>query len=523
MRNLWKYTLLLWGICLVGCDKNTTDLEQDVAALKDRVTALENKTKLFNENIKAIEKLQKGVTIADVAYDTEKGEYKLTLSDGEVLHLVERIEQLELGIQIGISEQGNWQVSYDGGESFKELLTAGEVISAVGTDGQTPLFRVDGGDFWEVSYDSGASYVKVFNEEGNPVKAVSGDENDFFEAIIQKEDTLHLVLKDGTALEVPIIPNFYCYFDKLIEGVQRFEAGELKEFLVHLKGETNYLVTAPQGWKAWLERDNTRENVVTCKVVAPNAQTRASADSGSDIAILATAKGFAQIAKIEVELDRETPVEPELDGNLLAPFTTSTPIELLLNTDPHKTSRANDQFWFMRVNVNEEVLVENNGTITFELAKIADKDVPVARFDCLIANSFFKLALGHYNPSANCSIHKHYKLSFMLKGKGGTKFLATIRNGDNSGSFGVYNKDGVPDSSLQSFTISDADDGVWHRVSAIFDFSKKTEKVASVKENNPLLNSVIEDGKAIDIRLYPQAKNTTFWVSNVKLEEYLLQ
>ncbi len=522
MKNLLKYALLLGVFCLVGCSDNTDDLERDVSDLKDRVTALEEKTKVFNENIAALQKLQSGATITDVKYHTDKHQYTITLSDGTVLHLAERIDQAEMGLQIGISKAGNWQVSYDNGATFKELLSAEKPVSAIATDGKTPLFRVDKNDFWQMSTDGGKSYTMVLNEEGKPVKAVAGVEDAFFKEVSQSEEALHIVLKDGTALHVPIVANFYCYIDKEVKGTQLFKEGETKAFLVHLKGTTDYLVTAPLGWKAWIEGVDSDKHTAICKVVAPSKLTRASADNSREVAILATTNGFAQIAKIEVDLNDNTVVEPEPEPSvqLITPFELTTPMELLLNKDPFTIGKTDEGFWFTRVNVNSEELVKGNGSIAFESAAIDGTDTAVARYDCLIPNSFFKLALGYYNPVANCSTNKLYKLSFMLKGKAGSRFQTTIRNGDNSASFGVYNSEGLPESSLQTFTISPDNDGTWNEVSVVFDFSKKSPKVASIKEDNPLSDSSSDEAKAIDIRLYPQAKNTTFWIAHVKLEEF---
>lgn len=520
MKNLLKYALLLGAFCFVGCTENTDDLERDIADLKDRVTALEERAKVLNENIAALQKLKNGATISDVEYDANQYKYTLTLSDGTTLNLAEHID-LELGLQIGINEAGNWQVSYDNGVTFNELIASGMPVSAIATDGKTPLFRVDKDDFWQISMDGGTSYTMVLSENGKPVKATTGIESGFFTEVSQTDEVLHIVLKDGTEVNVPIVSNFYCYLDKDIKGVQLFEQGEEKVFLVHIKGATDYLVTAPQGWKAWLESADLANNTAVCKVIAPTFQTRSLANNSTEVAILATANGFGQIIKIAVAVGEETPIEPEPSALLIPTFEPTTPIELLLNKDPFTLGKTDEGFWFTRVNVNSEELVKKNGSIAFHSEVIDGVDKAVAELDCLIPNSFFKLALGYYNPIANCSVEKLYKLSFLMKGKSGTRFQTTLRNGDNSASFGIYNAGRLPESSLQTFTISPDNDGVWTEVSVIFDLSKKSPKVASIKEDNPLSDSLAEDGRAIDIRFYPQAKNTTFRIADIRLEEFV--
>lgn len=308
MKKIWYIALLLLTACLTGCSNNDEDaLRADLADLKERIAALEATTADLNANIRAIRELtREGMTITEVV--AKEGSYTLTLSDGTTLSLIEKTEHTGTVPLIGIDTEGNWQVSYDGGATYTTLnATDGQPVKARGEDGQTPAFRVNADGYWQVSYDNGTSYQPVTDEQGNPVKAVAQASTDtaFFTSVTPTDTALDMVLSDGTRLSVPIVKDFFCYFDKKYTGVQKVKAGETATFDVHIKGAENTLVTTPTGWTAVLGEPNEATNIATLTVTAPAVAARATADNSKDIALLATAGTFAQIAKIQV-----TPTHP---------------------------------------------------------------------------------------------------------------------------------------------------------------------------------------------------------------------
>lgn len=307
MKKFW-YAFMLIAVCLVGCN-NTDDLEDDINDLKKRVTSLETQIKDLNSNIEAIRELCKeGKTITNIEH--ADGIYTLTLSDGSTLKLVEKTPALFP--LIGINNEGNWQVSYDNGDTYTPILVNGQPVKAKGEDGATPKFRVNDG-YWEVSTD-GITYTQVKNENGDPVKAVPDEsaspEDSFFQKVENKGASLEITLKDGTVVSIPIVKDFFCYFDESYTGIQRIEAGEFKEFDLHIKGaESVSVITAPTGWI--VEISDAVEEVAKVKVTAPITTaplTRAIADNTKDVAILATKGVHAQLTKIQVELGEDIPV-----------------------------------------------------------------------------------------------------------------------------------------------------------------------------------------------------------------------
>lgn len=302
MKKIGFLFLMLIAGMLVSSCKDINDLESDISDLKERVLKLELWVKYLNENIESVRKLcEEGITISKVEHGD--GTYTLTLSDGCKLSLVETLSTVVP--LVGISDAGNWEVSYDNGATFREIEVNGQPVPATGQDGITPKFRISSTGYWEVSYDGGVNYETVKDENGNPVQA-GGESTDseFFTSIVSKEDALVVTLKSGQELNIPIVRDFYCYFDASLSGVQAVIAGAMAEFDLYVKGaEDLTIVSAPEGWKVEIGEPDA-EYCAKVRVTAPSSKTRATADNSRDIAILAIKGVFSQLAKIQVESEQ---------------------------------------------------------------------------------------------------------------------------------------------------------------------------------------------------------------------------
>lgn len=302
---------MLLALCLttVSCE-DTDALKDDINSLNDRVTALESKVKMLNDNIASLHVLlQNGIIITTV--ENADGVYTLTLSDGTVLKLAEKTAGFGNTPLVSIDAEGNWQVSYDNGQTFQPMMQGDNKVPAIVDDGVTPKFRVSTDGFWEISYDGGTTYERVKDEAGNDVKAVydagTSDSQAFVGAAVSADgSSLELTLADGTTkVSVPIVPDFFCYFDEAITGEQKINKGETKTFNLHIKGADQTIVTAPTGWKAVLGDADASTNIAVLTVTAPGAaasaaSTKATADNTRDISVLAMKGGFATIAKLQV-------------------------------------------------------------------------------------------------------------------------------------------------------------------------------------------------------------------------------
>ena len=120
---------------------------------------------------------------------------------------------------------------------------------------------------------------------------------------------LYIRLLGGEELRIPIVSDFFCRIVTPTEGVQTFDAGATKRFVVEIRGVEQVKLSAPEGWSARLTDavDERAELIVT----APAAVTRATADTSKDVAIEAfAAGGLSTVAKIQVESTGTAPVAP---------------------------------------------------------------------------------------------------------------------------------------------------------------------------------------------------------------------
>ena len=282
-----KYLILIFvalAAVFQSCDNND-DLWDAIDDLKSRVQALETQVDALNGNIEALQKLYGGATISKV--ENVGGKYVVTLTNGETIELVQGSEAEAVIPIVSINDKGEWQVSTDNGATFTSLG-----VKAVAEDGTTPRFRIDEATgYWQVSYDGGTSFENVKDTKGQPVKAIgSGTVTDkFFEEVKVDGGDLYIKLLGGEELRIPIVSDFFCRIITPTEGVQTFDAGATKRFVVEIRGVEQVKLSAPEGWTARLTDavDERAELIVT----APAAVTRATADTSKDVAIEAFAAG----------------------------------------------------------------------------------------------------------------------------------------------------------------------------------------------------------------------------------------
>ena len=326
-----KYLILLFvalAASFQSCDNND-DLWDAIDDLKSRVQALETQVDALNGNIEALQALYSGATISKV--EVVDGKYVITLTNGEVIELVQGSEAEAVIPVIGIDENGMWQVSYDGGKTFTSLG-----VKAEAGDGVTPQFRVDEATgYWQVSYDGGKTFDNVLDTAGNPVSAVgsNGVTDKFFDEVRVEGDNLYIKLLDGQELLIPILKDFLCQIVTPTEGVQVFDVGATKRFEVKVRGVDQAIVTAPEGWTARLTE--AVEEVAELVVTAPGG-TRATANSSQDVAILAVSGSYSCISKIQVECTGEAPVAPTVsvaNSESVAPTTSTLTFDVTVSAN----------------------------------------------------------------------------------------------------------------------------------------------------------------------------------------------
>ena len=309
MKRIINSLLLLLLIATTSCS-GIDDLKSDVKDLQNKVEAMQTQVAALNQNIETLRQLLNGATIKSVS--EAGGVYTITLSNGEVLTLTQGSVGGYITPIMSVDSDDYWIVSYDNGATYTRILdNSGNPIKGVaqdgaqgsiGADGVTPQFGVDTNGYWTISYDNGATFTQVLDSNNQPVLAVgspSGTDK-FFANVTASSDKLTVVLLDGTTIEVPILGSFSCVITSS-GSVEMFALGEERSFAVTMSDVVMSVVTAPEGWSATLSG-------TVLKVKAPLvAPTRATADSSMDVAIIATSNsGYSSIAKIQVALNGTT-------------------------------------------------------------------------------------------------------------------------------------------------------------------------------------------------------------------------
>ena len=313
MKKVWSMFMLL-AVCLVACT-NIDDLEDDVDALKKRVTALETQVRDINSNTEALRELyNEGTFITNI--EEKSDSYTLTLSNGKTVNLYMKNDNNLLCPIIGIDSEGYWTVLYNKNETPERLTVNGQPVKANGESGKTPTFNVDSEGYWQVSYDEGKNYEYIYKEGTTDKVSATGDgsapaEDKNFKSVTVENNELVLVLagEDAPTIRIPIISDFECSFAaEDLEQIQEFSAGETKEFTMTMRGVENTMITAPEGWSPKFSKEAGKENVLIVTAPASSAKmmTRATADNSTDVAILATSGKYAMIAKIQVSIKNRT-------------------------------------------------------------------------------------------------------------------------------------------------------------------------------------------------------------------------
>lgn len=308
-----KYLILLFvaaAAVFQSCDNND-DLWDAIDDLKSRVQALETQVNALNDNVKALQTLYSGATVSEVK--NEDGKCTITLTDGKKLTLVSDIDALVPVVSIN-EETGMWQYSIGGDEP----VSLG--VKAEAEDGKTPTFQVDDEGYWQVNLGDGKWQYVYYANTTDKVSAITNKptEDKFFETVAVEGDSLHIVLKDGGVLDVPIVKGFLCQIvdgeGNVITDVQSFDMGVTKEFTVNMRGVDNTILTAPEGWTAELSEPVAGADdmkTATLSVTSP-APTRATASTAKDVSILATSGKYSCIAKIQVESTGIDPNAPRI-------------------------------------------------------------------------------------------------------------------------------------------------------------------------------------------------------------------
>lgn len=285
--KIYKYIGVALMVLSLGACK-TDDLERDIDALKDRVTAMEAKVDRLNESMNMIRVALDGNKTIQSYTENEDGSYTLTLSDGNTITLTQgKIGATDVYQEVSISTDGNWVI---GG-----VETERRAVAANGEPGVTPQFRLamesEGKYYWEVSYDGKLTWEEVKNQQGTRVYASASGSSSVAGPIASAApnatgDKFEITLTGSdTKYEIPIVSGLACAITEptLEEGFWIVPTNTGATTSIDLKGEA-VLISAPEGWTVTASIDNS--NPTTLSVTPPNQ------DGAEGIIILQVHKGL---------------------------------------------------------------------------------------------------------------------------------------------------------------------------------------------------------------------------------------
>lgn len=288
--KIYKYIGVALMVLSLGACK-TDDLERDIDALKDRVTAMEAKVDRLNESMNMIRVALDGNKTIQSYTENEDGSYTLTLSDGNTITLTQgKTGATDVYQEVSISSNGNWVI---GG-----VETEHRAVAADGEPGVTPKFRLamesEGKYYWEVSYDGELTWEEVKSQQGTRVYASASGSSSVAGPIASAVpnatgDKFEITLTgSGTKYEIPIVPGLACAITKpnpedMENGYWIVPTNTGATTSINLKGEA-VLISAPEGWTVTASIDNS--NPTTLSVTPPNQ------DEAEGVIILQVHKGL---------------------------------------------------------------------------------------------------------------------------------------------------------------------------------------------------------------------------------------
>ena len=268
IMKIYKYIGVALMVLSLGACK-TDDLERDIDALKDRVTAMEAKVDRLNESMNMIRVALDGNKTIQSYTENEDGSYTLTLSDGNTITLTQgEIGATDVYQEVSISTDGNWVI---GG-----VETEHRAVAVDGVPGVTPQFRLtmesEGKYYWEVSYDGELTWEEVKSQQGTRVYASASGSSSVAGPIASAVpnatgDKFEITLTgSGTKYEIPIVSGLACAIKKLAleDGFWIVPTNIEATTPIDLKGEA-VLISAPEGWTVTASIDNS-----TLSVTPPN-------------------------------------------------------------------------------------------------------------------------------------------------------------------------------------------------------------------------------------------------------------
>ena len=250
-NTLLKISMFFMASAMLSCVA-TEDLETRLENIEGRIEALEEAAGAVNETMIAVKKLCNEDILVVGLTEIEYG-YRLELSDGTTVTVIDGIDAPGIVPMIGIDGEGRWIMSTDGGMTFTPIQGA---TAPFIENGYTPQVKIDSEGWWLISTDGGSTFSLITAPDGKHLSALgatTGAVSTFFSGVSYDEEKglLTITLRNGETLEIAVIDTFgitlkgYTAKDAIYLNYTRI-------YKVELSNIAGAILSAPEGWNATL-------------------------------------------------------------------------------------------------------------------------------------------------------------------------------------------------------------------------------------------------------------------------------
>ncbi|MBO8466039.1 MAG: hypothetical protein IAB93_08640 [Bacteroidetes bacterium] len=283
--------LIITSASLTSCTFDDTELQNSIDDLTSRIEALEDFREQVQGDISSLQdiiaKLEGSVTVNNVV-DNGDGSWTINFSDGTSV-TIRNGQDGEDGLTppsiTVVKEDGTYYWAYENADGTTDFILDDEG-NRIPVTGEAPQVRINDEGYWEISTDGGQTW------EGTGVKAEGSDGDSFFKEVYVEDGILYLVLADDTVIEVPMTAELSFDFGT-DEEVLYFMAGETKELAYAMSGQESVTVNKPDGWRVSFQGSS-------LSVTAPAEENVYAETEGAISVILISASGQSLLAEQKV-------------------------------------------------------------------------------------------------------------------------------------------------------------------------------------------------------------------------------
>ena len=317
--------VLISMAALLSCSQyDDTGIKDSIVGLQERIDSLEKYVHAMQSNIDNLkataERLSQNVT-ADTVVETDDG-WIIRMSDGKDIVLTDgKNGDNATGVRppsITIIEEDGmywWGYVDETGEHFFQ-----DGDNRFPCTSATPQIRINEDGNWEISLDGGLNWddtgVKAVGEDGK-------DGDSFIDSITDDEENFYILLGNGSSIVLPKTQELCLTLD--CEETEYFTAGETRVIGYTVTGSGIITFTKPNGWKVSIDGEAS-----SISITAPAAENTYAEQKGIISLLLVASDGSSFSTGLEVAVGtKPAPVleDPEIGDYLYSDGTWSTDLD----------------------------------------------------------------------------------------------------------------------------------------------------------------------------------------------------